>query len=184
VIDCGFSKEMRYDAKRNMAILETVQSCRSSADQRKGRAGRTAPGVCYRLYDNNDYLAMRLSQLPEVLRSPLHLTLLSLIRMNINPRDFNWIEQPDPLAVADAVQDLCFLDAITDVVPHKITEFGHMCSELQMDPMLLRVVWQGALNGMARTATVLGGLLTVSSNFFYRGGDEEAKMASDEKKVG
>ncbi len=163
---------MRYDPKRSMSILETVPCSRGSAEQRRGRAGRTSPGVCYRLYSQVTYHTMTPSQLPEILCNPIHLILLTLLRMRIDPCRFGWIESPGDEAIKSGISDLFYLGAIDSMGLRNITDFGTFCLRLQMDPMLLRVVWYGADMGMAETAVAIGAVLTVSNSFFRRSDDD------------
>eukprot|EP00667_Euglena_gracilis_P006328 EG_transcript_6380 len=175
VVDCGLTKESSYDPRRKMSLLETRAICRSSADQRKGRAGRTSSGTCYRLYAEDAYQQMQPSQSPEVLRSPLQLVLVNLYQLGLDPTDasFPWIQAPPRDAIAQAVQDLDLLDALESLRGRRVlTEFGKLCVTVQMDPQLLRCVYYGARRGLAQTACKVGGLLTVSSNVFWRGGSE------------
>eukprot|EP00667_Euglena_gracilis_P000133 EG_transcript_133 len=191
VVDCGLTKESTYDQRRKLSLLETRAICRSSADQRKGRAGRTSPGTCYRLYAEDAYQQMQPSQSPELLRSPLQLVLVNLYQLGLNPMasDFPWIQAPDHAAMEQAAQDLDLFDAVENVnMEHgegwpALTKFGRLCAAVQMDPQLLRCVYHGALQGLAQTACKLGGLLTVSSNVFWRGGSEAQKKDADDKKA-
>eukprot|EP00668_Euglena_longa_P025454 GGOE01031812.1.p1 GENE.GGOE01031812.1~~GGOE01031812.1.p1 ORF type:complete len:1855 (+),score=435.37 GGOE01031812.1:351-5567(+) len=183
VVDCGLCKENTYDQNRKMNLLETKAICRSSADQRKGRAGRTSSGFCHRLYAKDAYEQMQLSQCAEVLRSPLQLVMINLFQLGLEAICFPWIQEPDKDAMKQVATDLVFLDAVrVECGRHILTEFGKLCASLQMDPQLLRCVYEGARRGMASTACKLGGLLTVSTNVFWRGGSDDQKKDADDKK--
>ncbi len=87
IIDSGKVKEMSYDGKYKMQRLQEFNISRASAEQRKGRAGRTGPGVCYRLYNESDYLTFQEYSTPEIRRVPLDSLMLQMISMGLkDPR--------------------------------------------------------------------------------------------------
>jgi HrpA-like RNA helicase len=167
VIDCGLAKEIVFDPRRNVSVLETAMISRSSADQRKGRAGRTAPGTCYRLFALDDYASMRTSQVAEVLSRPLELTIVTLRAMGLDPTTFPWMEAPaqDALTVAEA--DLRFMGAV-DAETGSISQLGELIADLQVDPGLARLVYSGCLMGYGDAAATLAGLLSAGSSVFWR----------------
>ena len=81
VLDTGLCKEKAYDATTNLGSLTSALISRASADQRKGRAGRTGPGVCFRLFTQQQYHAMAEFQEPELLRTPLEEVVLQVRRL-------------------------------------------------------------------------------------------------------
>jgi HrpA-like RNA helicase len=87
IIDSGKVKEMSYDGKYKMQRLQEFNISRASAEQRKGRAGRTGPGVCYRLYSEHDYISFQEYSTPEIRRVPLDALMLQMISMGLkDPR--------------------------------------------------------------------------------------------------
>lgn len=112
VVDCGLAKESLFDPRRNVTVLEVRPISRSSAEQRKGRAGRTAPGTCYRLYSADDLAAMAESQTAEVLSRPLELTVVTLVALGIDPSNFAWLEEPDKESRESSTKELCYLGAL------------------------------------------------------------------------
>jgi HrpA-like RNA helicase len=87
IIDSGKVKEMSYDGKYKMQRLQEFNISRASAEQRKGRAGRTGPGVCFRLYSEHDYLTFQEYSTPEIRRVPLDSLILQMISMGLkDPR--------------------------------------------------------------------------------------------------
>ena len=95
IIDSGKVKEISYDPKYKMQRLQEFWISRASAEQRKGRAGRTGPGVCYRLYSAEDYNAFNEFTTPEIKRVPLNSLILQMISMGLkNVRKFPFIEPP------------------------------------------------------------------------------------------
>lgn len=183
VIDVGLCKESRYDPSRNVTVLEVDAICKSSATQRAGRAGRTAPGTCYRLYKEDDFEAMEHTQTAEVLCRPLALTFLNLLSMGIkNPAEFNWLESPAEIAFSTAVNELIMLDCIIQRDnKYELTDFGKVVVALQIDPSMAKLVYNSALRGYGRDGCMLAGILSVSGNFYWRGGDQGSKQAADGK---
>mgnify|MGYP004462583967 CR=1 FL=1 len=95
VIDPGFTREKRYDAHTGMDSLDTVRISQVSAQQRAGRAGRTGPGKCFRLYSSEVYNAMEKATQPEILRSSLVTMVFSPTRsMTISPSNRPLSEKP------------------------------------------------------------------------------------------
>ncbi|CAF3595291.1 unnamed protein product, partial [Rotaria sp. Silwood2] len=131
VIDSGWAKEARYDVKRRLTVIETVRISRSSADQRKGRAGRTAPGHCERLYKDAELQRQNIE--PEILRSSLDLVLLQLIRLGLDPKTFPFMDQPESNVINQSVDVLTRLKCIDD---QKITKRGELFTELALDLVL------------------------------------------------
>ena len=184
IVDCGLTKESYYDTKRNITVLEVRRISQSSADQRKGRAGRTSAGTCYRMYTEGEYEAMAISQTAQILSSPLDLTVLSLLAMKIDPRTFNWIEPPPQEAVTSAIRDLEYLGAIScQSGVLSLTDIGELASALQIDPKAARMIHKACYRGMGETACLFAGLFSVSGNFFWRGGDDANKLKADTEHI-
>ena len=94
---------MSYDTKYKMQRLQEFWISRASAEQRKGRAGRTGPGVCFRLYSESDYDALQAYSTPEIQRVPLHSLVLQMLALGLqNARKFPFIEPPNPIAIENA----------------------------------------------------------------------------------
>lgn len=116
VIDSGLEKEMRYDPESGVRRLMVTFVSKASAEQRKGRAGRTGPGVCFRLYSEQDFEErFDAFSTPEVQRMNLDSTLLQIIAQGQDPRDFPFIDPPAPEAIAAALASLEELGAIVDL---------------------------------------------------------------------
>jgi ATP-dependent helicase HrpB len=120
VIDSGLAKIAKYDPHRGINTLITEKISRASADQRAGRAGRTAPGQCYRLWSERDHLGRRAQDLPEIKRLDLAEVLLNLKAAGvIDIEKFGWIEPPDPKSLRrgiELLEDLGALDRRTGAV--------------------------------------------------------------------
>lgn len=107
VIDSGLSRQMIYNPRLNMDVLDVAPISQASANQRMGRAGRTRPGVCYRLYSKQTFDELQNSTTPAVRCRPVHRAVLKLVASGTKrPIDFAWIDAPHPESIARAAQDL------------------------------------------------------------------------------
>lgn len=138
IVDTGLAKELCFDPKRNMNSLEVRVISKSSAEQRKGRAGRTSAGNCYRLYSQEDYKGMPDKMLPEILRVALTHTVLKLYEFGIaNILAFEFVEQPDSTSLQAAIESLQFLGAVKD---DQLTEMGRKMAAFPIDPHLVKIL--------------------------------------------
>ena len=113
VVDTGVAKEKQFDPIKNVSSLRIQSISQSSANQRSGRAGRTQPGVCHRLYSEATFLAMRTNSLPEIKRLQLGQTVLKLLSLGISrPEDFDYIESPGWDNIRSALGQLAELGAV------------------------------------------------------------------------
>ncbi|XP_078618515.1 uncharacterized protein LOC144886044 [Branchiostoma floridae x Branchiostoma japonicum] len=113
VVDSGMIKERYFDAKRNLSVLDVKMVAQSSAIQRAGRAGRIQPGTCYRLYTEEEFIEMRKSTPPEILRMHLGMAVLKLMELGVTDvTDFDFVERPSDDALQDAILQLDILGAI------------------------------------------------------------------------
>ena len=116
-------KEMTFDPKRNKRSLEVTIIHKSSAEQRKGRAGRTQAGKCFRLYSEEEYAAMKDRSTPEILRVHLGQAMLKLMELGIeNVTEFEFVESPSLESLKLALEDLELLGATAN---GQLTELGH-----------------------------------------------------------
>jgi len=145
VVDSGLHKVARYDADRAIDSLETERITSDAADQRAGRAARTAPGAVMRLWDSRDRL--RPHREPEIHRVDLSATVLDVIAWGSDPREFEWFERPDDDRIAAALALLVRLGAVRDGV---LTDVGRHMLRLPLHPRLARMLiaangaWQAA----------------------------------------
>jgi ATP-dependent RNA helicase DHX8/PRP22 len=182
VIDSGMAKVSEYDSARGMEVLSLVLINRSSAEQRKGRAGRTEPGVCYRLYSQDTFEEMQESQTAEILRTHLGICILQLKMLGIADVDsFDFVEKPPDVAMARAMEGLQMLQCLTE--SGELTADGRITALMQMEPMLCRMVLHGCQTGCGWDCITLASILSVGGNCFFRGGNDEAKARSDRMKA-
>lgn len=133
VIDSGLVRVSRFDPRREIDTLHTEFVSRSSAGQRAGRAGRTAGGICIRLWSGFLHRQLPESDIPEIHRTDIAGVLLGLIsHPEICPEDFSWIEPPKPEAVEAAVSLLQMTGAVT--ADRQITSLGETMARLPLHP--------------------------------------------------
>ncbi|XP_031498621.1 DExH-box ATP-dependent RNA helicase DExH1 isoform X2 [Nymphaea colorata] len=146
VIDCGKAKETSYDALNKLACLLPSWVSKASAHQRRGRAGRVQPGICFRLYPKLIYEAMSEYQLPEILRTPLQelcLTIKSLQLGCISSFLAKALQPPDPLSLQNAIDLLKTIGAFDDM--EELTPLGrHLCT-LPLDPNIGKMLLFGSI---------------------------------------
>jgi len=139
VIDPGMARMSRYNARTKVQRLPIERISQASADQRKGRCGRVGPGVCVRLYSEEDFAGRPVYTDPEILRTNLSAVILQMKAFGLgNVQDFPFIDPPDYRAVRDGYATLHELGAIDD--RNELTRLGHQLARLPVDPRLGRMV--------------------------------------------
>ncbi len=159
VIDSGLARIARFDPRRGINTLFIEKISRASADQRAGRAGRTAPGHCLRLWTESEHLERAAQELPEVKRLDLAEVVLTLKASGIEDvAAFRWLEPPDPKALQNAEQLLGDLGAIE---AGKLTSLGQRMLAFPVHPryarMLLAAQEQRCVRGIALVAALTQG---------------------------
>jgi ATP-dependent helicase HrpB len=180
VIDAGFARVPRYDPASGLTRLATVRVSRAAADQRRGRAGRTEPGVCYRLWDEAETRALIAFAAPEILESELSSFALDLALWGAwDAGSLAFLDPPPRAALAEAralLADLGALDAAGRITPH-----GRALSALSLPPRLAHMVLTAAKAGGGHRAALIAVVLTERG---LGGGDVDlherlARLASD-----
>ncbi|XP_010552096.1 PREDICTED: DExH-box ATP-dependent RNA helicase DExH1 isoform X1 [Tarenaya hassleriana] len=166
VIDCGKAKETSYDALNKVACLLPSWISKASAHQRRGRAGRVQPGVCFRLYPKVIHEALPQFQLPEIIRTPLQelcLHIKSLQVGDIGSFLAKALQPPDPLAVKNAIELLKTVGALDDV--EELTPLGrHLCT-LPVDPNIGKMLLIGAIFRCLNPALTIAAAMAYRSPF-------------------
>ena len=165
VIDCGLSRVPRFSPRTGMTSLETVRVSQASAEQRRGRAGRVAPGVCYRLWGEHEqhYLVAHAS--PEILEADLAPLALELAAFGVDdPASLHWLDEPPAAAYAQARELLLELGALEPPgesgTGGRITPRGRRMAELPLHPRLAHMVVEADTLGALRLACDLAALLS------------------------
>ena len=139
VIDCGMSRRLQFDPGNGLNRLVTVRESRASAEQRAGRAGRTAPGVCYRLYSQHTLHAMAPHTPPEICVTDLSQLVLELAAWGINdPLQPAWLDAPPAAALESARRLLLELNLLDET--GRITTIGREVVRLPLHPRLGRLL--------------------------------------------
>ena len=163
VVDSGLARVARYDPVRGINTLLIEKISRASADQRAGRAGRTAPGVCVRLWTQRDHERRAARELPEVKRLDLAETVLTLKASGINDlATFRWIDAPDPAALAHAETLLRDLGAL-DRDSATITELGRLMLRFPVHPRYARMFLAASELGCVKAAALIAALTQTRS---------------------
>ena len=159
VVDAGLARVPRYDPASGLTRLATVRVSRASADQRRGRAGRTAPGVCYRLWDEPETRGLAAFERPEILETDLSRLALDLARWGARDADaLTFLDRPPAGAFAEARALLARLGALDEA--GALTAHGRAMSALPLPPRLAHMVQAGAARGAGLRAARIAVLLT------------------------
>ena len=139
VIDTGHARISRYSHRSKIQRLPIERISQSSANQRAGRCGRVAEGICIRLYSHDDYLARPEFTEPEILRTNLSAVILQMIALNLGDiEDFPFLEPPDDKMIRDGKNVLHEVNALDKA--GKLTEVGRQLAKLPTDPKLARML--------------------------------------------
>lgn len=142
VVDSGLVRQSSYDVARGFDSLRVVKIARAAADQRAGRAGRTGPGRCVRLWSESDHRGRAEFETPEVRRVDLAEAILFLKRLGVNEiAGFRWLDQPEVERRLDAEKLLTWLGALGS--DGSLTKVGEKMSTLPLHPRLASLVLQG-----------------------------------------
>ncbi|MEJ2131034.1 MAG: ATP-dependent RNA helicase HrpA [Gammaproteobacteria bacterium] len=160
VIDPGLVRISRYSARSKLQRLPTEATSRASAEQRKGRCGRLAPGVCFRLYAEEDFEARRPYTDPEIKRTNLASVVLQMRSLGFGEIDaFPFIDRPDARAVSAANQLLTELGALER---GELTSVGETLARLPVDPSLGRMLLDAAERNCLREVLIIVSALAAS----------------------
>lgn len=174
VVDSGLARIARYDPERGISTLFVEEISRASADQRKGRAGRTAPGTCYRLWTESGHLNRPERNTPEIQRSDLAEVVLLLHSLHIHrAAEFDWLDKPDPLAVERAEKLLRILGALDE--PGELTHTGRQMLKLPMHPRYSRMMVEAFQRDCASEAALCAALVS--------GRDLLVRLGRDDKHI-
>ncbi|MFZ1411694.1 MAG: ATP-dependent RNA helicase HrpA [Micropruina sp.] len=180
VVDPGFARISRYSARTKVQRLPIEPVSRASANQRSGRCGRVAPGICIRLYDEEDYLGRPEFTEPEILRTNLASVILQMAAARLGDIEaFPFVEAPDSSQVMDGMRLLRELGAVEDGRGRhvRLTEVGRVLARLPVDPRLGRMLVEAERQGCLREAQVVVAGLAIQD---VRERPAERRPAADE----
>ena len=161
VIDAGFARVVRYSPKLKIEQLLIEKISKASANQRSGRCGRIAPGICIRLFDEEDFKARPEFTDPEILRSSLASVILKMAALKLGPVDeFPFIQSPSYRFIQDGYHLLQELGAVD--MENKILPLGIQLSKLPIDPSLGRILLESKKENCVQEALIIISALSVS----------------------
>ncbi|MEN9643708.1 MAG: ATP-dependent helicase HrpA [Actinomycetota bacterium] len=159
VVDAGTARISRYSHRLKVQRLPIEPVSQASANQRAGRCGRVAPGICIRLYELDDFESRDEFTEPEILRTNLASVILQMTALGLGDVDaFPFLDPPDPRAVRDGYALLEELGAITG---QRLTRLGHRLARLPLDPRLGRMVLEAERHGCVREVLVIAAALSI-----------------------
>ncbi|KAK4690090.1 ATP-dependent RNA helicase DHX8/PRP22, partial [Tremellales sp. Uapishka_1] len=181
VIDPGFSKQNAYDPKLGMDSLVVTPISQAQARQRSGRAGRTGPGKCYRLYTEIAYRNEMLpNPIPEIQRTNLASTILTLKAMGINDLiNFDFMDPPPSATMLTALEQLYALGALDD--EGLLTRIGRKMADFPLDPALAKMLIKSVEYGCSEESLTIVAMLQAGGQVYYRPKDKQAQ--ADAKKA-
>ena len=160
VIDSGMARVRRYSLRNKVTLLQIEKVAQAAAEQRAGRCGRIAPGVCVRLYAEDDWAARPRFTEPEILRSSLAAVILRMAALELGePAAFPFLEPPGPRAIADGYQLLGELSAVD--ARRDLTALGHELAQLPVDPRIGRMILAARDSGCLAEVLVIASALSV-----------------------
>jgi ATP-dependent RNA helicase HrpA len=169
VIDTGLARISQYTPRSRTTTLPVRPISRSSADQRQGRCGRMANGICFRLYDREDYENRPLYTVPEILRANLADVILRMIALDLSDvEDFPFIDPPAPRSIQDGYQLLLELGAIRAAKAGRrqarrfsLTAKGRLMAQLPVDPRLACMLLEAHRRGCLDDVSIIAAALSI-----------------------
>jgi ATP-dependent helicase HrpA len=162
VVDPGTARISRYSTRLKVQRLPIERVSQASANQRKGRCGRLADGICVRLYSEEDFESRPAHTDPEILRTNLASVVLQMTALGLGQvEDFPFVDPPDRRAVRDGVALLHELGALEDGRTPRLTKVGRRLAKLPLDPRFGRMVLEAEANGCPREVLIIAAALTV-----------------------
>ncbi|RBB29671.1 ATP-dependent RNA helicase HrpA, partial [Xanthomonas oryzae pv. oryzae] len=175
VVDPGLARVKRYSPRQKLDRLHIEPISQASANQRMGRCGRIAEGICYRLYAEADFAARPAFTDPEIRRSSLSGVILRMLQLGLGRiEDFPFLEAPDERAVADGWQQLLELGAID--AQRRLTATGRQMARLPVDVKLARMLVAAQQHGCLREMIIIAAFLGIQDP---RERPAEAREAAD-----
>ncbi|MBV4541278.1 ATP-dependent RNA helicase HrpA [Pseudomonas vlassakiae] len=160
VIDTGTARISRYSYRAKVQRLPIEAVSQASANQRKGRCGRVEPGICIRLYSEEDFNSRPAFTDPEILRTNLAAVILQMLHLRLGAIDaFPFIEPPDGKAISDGFNLLQELSAVNR--ENQLTPIGRQLARLPIDPRLGRMLLEGARQGSLQEVLIVTSALSV-----------------------
>ena len=178
VIDSGYVKQLSFNPRTGLDVLAVVPISKSEAEQRAGRAGRTAPGECHRLYSQSFYNSLHQNTIPEIQRASLSSVILDFKCMGIsNVIEFEYLDPPEERMIAEALKQLYYFDAIDD--KGQVTPLGRQIVQFPLQPNLSRVLLKSKSLECEEAVLPIVAMLSVE-NVFIRPNSKKQSLESME----
>ncbi|MDQ3108020.1 MAG: ATP-dependent RNA helicase HrpA, partial [Actinomycetota bacterium] len=165
VVDAGTARISRYNRRTKVQRLPIEAVSQAAANQRAGRCGRVAPGICIRLYSEDDFLERPEFTEPEILRTNLASVILSMSALGLGEvAAFPFVDPPDARSIADGVallEELGALDPAADDPTKRLTAMGRRLAGIPLDPRLARMVVEAERHGAVREVMVIAAALSI-----------------------
>uniref|UniRef100_A0A7S2UZ15 RNA helicase n=1 Tax=Fibrocapsa japonica TaxID=94617 RepID=A0A7S2UZ15_9STRA len=180
VVDPGFSKQKVYNPRIRVESLLVSPISKASANQRSGRAGRTRPGKCFRLYTEKSFhQELQEQTYPEILRSKMSNVVLTLLKLGVEDLvHFDFMDPPAPETLMRALELLNYLGALDD--DGNLTDLGNRMSELPLDPQLAKMILASPEFHCSNEMLSIVAMVSVPTIFLR---PKEAQKAADEMKA-
>jgi ATP-dependent helicase HrpA len=182
VIDCGYSKINYYNPRTFTSFLELKPISKASCDQRMGRAGRTAPGIVYRLYSKEDYESREQYTKEEIYRTDLSEVVLRMADLGIKHySDFDFISPPNKGAISSAIETLIAIEALD--FEHHLTDVGKRMVDFPLAPRLSRILLEAVLKlpDVTNAVLIIISFLSAKGPFLYPPGEEIESRKAQKK---
>ena len=185
VVDAGLARVKRYSYRNKVEQLQVEAISQAAANQRAGRCGRVADGVCIRLYEEDDFLQRPKFTDPEILRSSLAAVILRMKSLHLTDVEtFPFVEPPQGRAIADGYQLLQELGAVDDA--NELTAMGRKLAKLPLDPRVGRMILAAVDNVCLTEMLIIASALSVQDPRdrpmeYQQQADEKHKKFADEK---
>ncbi|EGC33048.1 hypothetical protein DICPUDRAFT_56694 [Dictyostelium purpureum] len=180
VVDPGFSKQKTYNPRSRVESLLVAPISKASANQRAGRAGRTRPGKCFRLYTEKAFQEDLIQQTyPEILRSNLASVVLQLLKLGVTDLvHFDFMDPPVPDTLIRALEVLHFLGALDD--EGQLTKVGTIMAEFPLDPQLSKMLIESSERSCSNEILTISAMLS-APNVFMRPKDNRLEADASKK---
>lgn len=160
VVDSGLARISQYNVRAKTTSLPVTRISQASCDQRKGRCGRIGPGICLRLFSEEDYESRDQYTLPEIKRANLANVILQMSSLGLgSPLDFPFVEPPLPRAVRDGEKLLAELGAISSKAI--LTKYGQIMAQLPIDPCISRIVIEANQQNCLKEIQIIASALAI-----------------------
>ncbi|TGO80034.1 hypothetical protein BELL_0016g00080 [Botrytis elliptica] len=182
VVDCGFVKLRAYNPITGIETLTATPISKASATQRSGRAGRTKPGKCFRLYTESNFQALEEATVPEIQRSNLAPIILQLKALGIdNIVRFPFLTSPPAELIIRALELLYSLGAL-DTYAKLTKPLGTRMAELAVEPMMAKTLLSASSFNCLSEILTIAAMTSVGGNIFYNDYDEKKAMETAKRK--